>query len=92
MGRWDPRALPGDRADDDPLRLAEDIDDVDDPAETLAIAGAHVARLEAQLRTPPTDPGLLERLRRDHAYWQRLADSVTLDDHWDSGVGDRTLF
>lgn len=91
MGRWDPRRLG--RVDDDPIRLTEHIDDVDDPAETLAHAQQHVARLEAQLRNhPPTDPGLLERLQRELAHWRRTAAAVKLDDHWGSGDGDRTLF
>lgn len=95
MGRWDPRPLPGDRADDDPVRLSDamgDIDDIEDAEETRAIAGAHVARLDAQLRTPPTDPALLARLQRDRAYWQGLIEATTIDDHWHTGAGDRTLF
>lgn len=93
MGRWDPRPLPGARADDEPVRLTEDIDDVDDPAETLAHARQHAARIQAQLRNqPPTDPVMLERMQREHRHWQRVIDSVGLGDHWDSGAGDRTLF
>lgn len=85
--------MPGARADDDPLRLTEDIDDVDDQAETLAIAGAHVARLGAQLQHhAPSDPVVLERLQRERAYWQRIIDTITLEDHWAGGAGDRTLF
>lgn len=94
MGRWDPRPLDREPGRPDlPTRQLEDIDDVDDQAETLAIAGAHVARLDAQLATnPPTDPVVLERMRRDRAHWQRVIDTTTLDDHWTSGDGDRTLF
>lgn len=93
MGRWSPRPLPGARADDDPLRLADELDDVDEQAETLAIARAHVARLDAQLTNDQvTDPALLARLQRDRAYWQHAIDEATLDGHWASGEGDRTLF
>jgi hypothetical protein len=94
MGRWDPQPLDREPGRPDlPTRQLEDIDDVDDQAETLAIARAHVARLDAQLRaTPPADPAMLERLQREHRHWQCLVDGVTLDDHWRSGAGDRTLF
>lgn len=94
MGRWDPQPLDREPGRPDlPTRQLEDIDDVDDQAETLAIAGAHVARLDAQLQhQAPSDPAVLERLHRDRAYWQRIIDTTTLEDHWGSGDGDRALF
>lgn len=94
MGRWDPKPLDREPGRPDlPTRPPEDIDDVDDQAETLAIANAHVARIDAQLRTaPPTDPALLDRMRRELAHWRRTAAAVTIDGHWTSGEGDRTLW
>jgi hypothetical protein len=94
VGRWDPRPLDREPGRPDlPTRQLQDIDDVDDQDETLAIAGAHVARLDAQLRhAPPTDLTVHERLQRDRAHRQRVIDTTTLDDHWRSGTGDRTLF
>jgi hypothetical protein len=41
---------------------------------------------------PPTDPTLLERLRRDLAYWERRVTAEDLGGHWEAGEGDRTLF
>jgi hypothetical protein len=94
MGRWDPRPLDREPGRPDlPTRQFEDIDDVDDQAETLAIASAHVARLDAQLRNaPPADAATLERMRRELRHWQGVIDTTTLDNHWVSGDGDRTLF
>jgi hypothetical protein len=94
MGRWDPRPLDREPGRPDlPTRQLEDIDDVDDQVETLAIARAHVARLDAQLRTAiPAAPEMLERLQCDLTHWRRVIDAATLDDHWGSGDGDRTLF
>lgn len=40
----------------------------------------------------PTDPALLERLRRDLAYWERLVAAEGLGGHWEAGEGDRSLF
>lgn len=94
MGRWDPRPLDREPGRPDlPTRQLEDIDDVDDQAETLAHARQQAARLDAQLSTqPPTDPVLLERMQRELAHWHRVAAAATLDEHWGSGDGDRTLF
>jgi hypothetical protein len=94
MGRWDPRPLDREPGRPDlPTRQLEDIDDVDDQAETLAIANAHVARIDAQLRTaPPADRAVLERLQRDLTHWRRVVEAATLDEHWGTGAGDRALF
>lgn len=50
-----------------------------------------VAAVDRRLATDldaATRAGLVEQ----RAGWQRQVDALTVDDHWSSGDGDRTLF
>lgn len=42
--------------------------------------------------TPPTDPALIERMRRELVDWERKVAREELGDHWAAGEGDRKLF
>lgn len=69
----------------------EDDDLEEEPADVFF--RRQVGQLQLLLEhEPPTDPGLRSRLERDLAAAERALAVSTIDQHWASGAGDRTLF
>lgn len=93
MGRWSPRPMsprsPGRYGIDD---LRDDVDELDEEP-PAAHFQRQAAAAEHQLRHDNiTDPGIRARLERDLAHWRTALARATIEQHWDTGAGDRPLF